>query len=139
MAKGKSRITFLYQPDFISEEQLVQALNRLANEHGRVIKELVYEFVSREKIIEINTNYLQHYYETDIVTFDYSVGSKVSAQIYICTDVVIDNAKDQGVTATEELNRVIFHGLLHVLGYNDHTNEERAEMRSMEDACLRRI
>lgn len=139
MAQGKSRIVFNSKPEIISSAALEKALKAVAADHHMTIKDLVYDFVSREKIREINSRYLGHDYETDIITFDYSSGNRVSAQIYICPEVVADNAVALAQVKIDEFNRVVFHGLLHVLGYDDHTDEDKLEMRRMEEECLKRV
>ena len=71
-----------------------------------------------------------------IITFDYSKGNMLSGEVYICQDVVLDNALHYGVEYIEEIERVIFHGLLHLVGYKDGTIKEKDIMRKMENHCL---
>ena len=139
MDQGNSRIIFNNNPEAISSSVLKLALEEVAKDHNKTIRGLVYDFVSREKIRELNKAYLNHDYETDIITFDYSTGSRISAQIYICPEVVSENASYLGQEQKEEFYRVVFHGLLHVLGYDDQSDTDRLEMRRMEDACLKRV
>ena len=80
--------------------------------------------------------YLGHDYYTDIITFDYSEKPVVSGDLFISIDSVRENAAFYGTSFDEELHRVIVHGLLHLIGYDDHTEADQAEMRSMENKSL---
>ena len=93
-------------------------------------------FCSDDFLLEINQQFLDHDTLTDIVTFDYTEGTILNGEIYISTDRVGDNAKDFNVTFETELLRVIIHGLLHMCGYGDKTEEEKLQMRSKEDEYL---
>ena len=93
-------------------------------------------FVSKEEILRINNQYLQHNYFTDIITFDYSERNLVSGDLFICIDVVKENAKEYSLSLNEELKRVVIHGILHLLGFNDKTEEEKATMRHEENLSL---
>ena len=132
----KSTIDFVNLNLELPLESIKIILIDTAESRGKTIRLLVYEFVSREKIKEINTRFLRHNYETDIITFDYSKGSMLSGEVYICQDVVLNNALHYGVEDIEEIERVIFHGLLHLVGYKDGTIKEKDIMRKMENHCL---
>lgn len=94
-------------------------------------------FCSDEFLLQINREYLQHDYYTDIITFDLSdPGGPVRGEIYISVDRVRENAKDLGTTLRKELLRVIFHGALHLCGYKDKTRQEQARMRDLEEKYL---
>jgi len=80
--------------------------------------------------------FLQHDYFTDIITFDYCEGNKLSGDLFISVDSVRENAAYYGVDFSDELNRVMVHGLLHLIGYDDHTEEEQKTMRQKEDYYL---
>ena len=80
--------------------------------------------------------YLQHDYFTDIITFDYCEGDVLSGDLFISIDSVRENAKTYGTEFEDELNRVIVHGVLHLIGYDDHTAREQKEMRSKENYYL---
>ena len=98
---------------------------------------LTYIFCSDEYLLQINMASLQHDYYTDIITFDLSDSpQQITGEIYISTDRVRDNAATLGVNIKEELHRVIFHGALHLCGYNDKTPKDAKEMRAAEDRCL---
>jgi len=91
---------------------------------------------SDKRLLEVNQKYLNHDFYTDIITFDYSEGSEVSGDLMISYERVKENAAGQKVTVQHELRRVMVHGVLHLLGFKDKTEEDAAEMRSQEDAAL---
>lgn len=111
-------------------------LNEVASDYDRLIGDLVYLFCNDEIILSTNRQFLNHDYYTDIITFDNTIGKKVSADIYISLETVASNAKDLNVNYDDELRRVIVHGLLHLCGIKDKSPEERAEMESAENAAL---
>ena len=90
-------------------------------------------FCSDPYILDINLRYLQHDYFTDIITFDYCEGDTVSGDLFISIDSVRENALFYGASFEDELDRVMVHGVLHLLGYDDHTPEEQAVMRAKEN------
>jgi rRNA maturation RNase YbeY len=91
---------------------------------------------SDDKVYEINSEFLGHDYYTDIITFDYNSGKTVNAEIYISAERVRDNAGKFGVTYDSEMKRVIFHGFLHLCGYDDSTAEQKRKMSEMEEMYL---
>ena len=93
-------------------------------------------FCSDNYILEVNMKYLQHDYFTDIITFDYCEKNILSGDLFISIDSVRENALFYGTEFDDELNRVIVHGLLHLIGYDDHTEEDIATMRSKENYYL---
>ncbi len=93
-------------------------------------------FCSDPYILDINLKYLSHDYFTDIITFDYCEGDKLSGDLFISVDSVKENAEFYGVEFRDELDRVMVHGLLHLIGYDDHSEEDIAMMRSKENYYL---
>ncbi|MBO4566047.1 MAG: rRNA maturation RNase YbeY [Bacteroidales bacterium] len=93
-------------------------------------------FCSDPYILKINLQYLGHDYFTDIITFDYCEGKRISGDLFISVDCVRENAAFYGTDFQEELHRVIVHGVLHLIGYDDHTDEDIATMRSKENYYL---
>ena len=91
---------------------------------------------SDDKVYEINSEFLGHDYYTDIITFDYNSGKTVNAEIYISAERVRENAAKFGVTYDSEMKRVIFHGFLHLCGYDDSTAEQKKKMSEMEEMYL---
>ena len=93
-------------------------------------------FCSDPYLLNINLQYLGHDYYTDIISFDYSEKPVVSGDLFISVDTVRDNASFYGAGFDEELHRVIVHGLLHLIGYDDHTDADIAQMRLKENESL---
>jgi probable rRNA maturation factor len=87
-------------------------------------------------LTEFNQKYLNHNTLTDIITFDYSENGLINGELYISTERVYDNAKIHKTTDTEELLRVMAHGVLHLLGYKDKKAEDKSKMRKMEEYAL---
>ena len=111
-------------------------LNEVASQYNKRIGDLVYCFCSDDEILRTNREFLNHDYYTDIITFDYSIGNKVGADILISLDTVKSNAKLFDVSFQNELMRVIVHGLLHLCGLKDKTPQERELMESAENKAL---
>lgn len=107
-------------------------------EAGKKIR-LSYVFCSDEYLLQINRQFLQHDYYTDIITFPLSdgVSKTVESELYISIDRIADNAKKHKVEFELELFRVIFHGILHLIGYNDKTAKQEKAMRAKEDEWLK--
>ncbi|UWX59897.1 rRNA maturation RNase YbeY [Chryseobacterium oranimense] len=98
--------------------------------------EINYIFCDDEYLLKINQDYLQHDYYTDIITFDYVKGKTISGEIFVSLQRISDNASTLSRDYEEELKRVLAHGILHLAGYKDKTEEEEKEMRRMEDLYL---
>jgi probable rRNA maturation factor len=96
-----------------------------------------YIFCDDEFILEINKQYLNHDYYTDIISFDYSVGKELHGDIFVSVERVQENAEDFNVTFEEELKRVVIHGILHYCGYKDKSKEEELIMRQKEDEKIK--
>lgn len=108
----------------------------VAKTHNRIVGPLTYIFCDDPKIIEINRQFLNHDYFTDIITFDYSRGRMVSGDMFISLDTVLSNSELVGATYERELLRVIIHGVLHLCGINDKGPGEREIMESFENQAL---
>ena len=111
-------------------------LKFVAESEVRSLGDIGIIFCSDNYILDVNMKYLQHDYFTDIITFDYCEGSKLSGDLFISIDSVRDNAAFYGTEFEDQLNRVIVHGILHLIGYDDHSESEQAMMRSKEDYYL---
>ncbi|PKP41582.1 MAG: rRNA maturation RNase YbeY [Bacteroidetes bacterium HGW-Bacteroidetes-10] len=94
---------------------------------------------SDEYLLSVNKQFLKHDYYTDIITFNYCEGDRVSGDLFISVDSVRENAKTYGATFQEELHRVLIHGVLHLLGYDDHTDAEKVIMKERENLSLQRL
>lgn len=112
-------------------------IKAVADREGRRIGDISVVFCSDPYILEVNRQYLGHDYYTDIITFDYCEGNVLSGDLIISIDTVRANAAEYGADSfAEELNRVIIHGVLHLIGYDDHTPEDSQVMRTKENEAL---
>ena len=108
-------------------------LKFVAESETKRLGDIAVIFCSDHYILDVNMKYLQHDYFTDIITFDYCEGNVLSGDLFISIDSVRENAAFYGSEFADELNRVIVHGLLHLIGYDDHTEEDIAVMRQKEN------
>ena len=122
-------------PD-IREAEVSAWVRQVAKSYGKVVGDVNYIFVDDETMLDINRRFIGHDYYTDHIGFDYSQGDALSGDIYISLDTVRSNATLYGVTFDEELRRIIIHGLLHLCGLRDKTDEEQKQMRQAEDKAL---
>lgn len=114
-------------------------LNSISNNEGKEIESLSFLFVDDEEMLKYNKKYLQHESYTDVITFDSSANKKIAGDIIISLERVNDNAKFYQVSYNYELQRVMAHGLLHLLGYNDKNKEEKKIIRKKENYYLDNI
>lgn len=122
--------------DLPAEEKLTAWLLDIVNKEEKTITQLSYIFCSDEYLLEINKTYLNHDYYTDIITFPYKQGHEIESDIFISIDRIRENAIEYDTTFESELLRVIAHGLLHMSGYGDKTEEDQEKMTEMENQCL---
>ncbi len=120
----------------INETEISKWIKAVAAKHNRKVGELSYIFCSDEKILEVNQQYLQHDFYTDIITFDYSEDNKIEGDIYISLDTVKSNSQLFNTEFKNELHRVIIHGVLHLCGIDDLTDEQEKDMRTAEEDAL---
>ena len=111
-------------------------IETVVEQSGRRLGELYYYFCSDEALLDINQRRLGHDFYTDIVTFPMSEETVLSSEFCLSLDRIAENSLNFGRSFESELLRVIIHGVLHLIGYNDQTDEEQAEMRSKEEECL---
>ncbi len=122
-------------PD-ITEAEVSAWVRQVAKSYGKTVGDINYIFVDDETILDINRRFIGHDYYTDHIGFDYSSDGALSGDIYISLDTVRTNAELYGATFDQELRRIIIHGLLHLCGLRDKTDEERARMQQAEDRAL---
>ena len=120
----------------IDQSAVNQWIERVAQRHQRMVGALTYIFCNDEKILEVNRQYLQHDYFTDIITFDYSSRKRISGDMFISLDTIKSNAELFERAYNEELMRVIIHGVLHLCGINDKGPGEREIMEMHENEAL---
>ena len=131
------RFHFLKKISLNQRQKVKTTLVALFKMEGKRLAELQYIFVSDDRLLEINRQFLQHDDYTDIITFPLSTQAQpVSDEIYISVDRVRENAREFGCTIQKELLRVIFHGALHLCGHGDKSAPQKRKMRQLEDKCL---
>lgn len=132
-------IQFFYEnlPESVSTDYK-QWLEDIILSEGKKQGEINYIFCDDEYLLKINQDYLQHDYYTDIITFDYVKGKTISGEIFVSLQRISDNSSTLSRDYEEEVRRVLAHGILHLSGYKDKTEEEEKEMRRMEDLYLSR-
>jgi rRNA maturation RNase YbeY len=114
-------------------------IKAVAATYGKRIGEVAYIFCDDAKILEVNRQYLQHDYYTDIITFDYTEGDLLGGDLFISLDTVRTNAAQYGKPYDEELHRVIIHGILHLCGIDDKAEGARAVMEAAENRALKSL
>ena len=137
-----SSIEFYFEdvnPVSIHKKLLVLQLNSLIKNELKKTGELSVIFCSDEYLLQMNKEYLDHDYYTDIITFDYVEKEVISGDLFISLDRIRENAKNFKTSLLKELYRVVFHGVLHLVGYNDKTEEEQREMREKENYYLSEV
>ena len=136
-SKGVVRFHILEPFSFNEKKKLKTAIANLMDEEGKVFDSLDYIFCNDEYLLEINQAYLKHDDLTDIITFDLSEQPEiVKGEIYISVERVLDNSLIFGTSFRDELARVVFHGALHLCGYNDKKKKDQAEIREKENYYL---
>lgn len=118
------------------DENYAKWIRRVVEGCGKSVGRINYLFCDDDYVLEANVRFLNHDTYTDIITFDYVVGDTISGDIMISVDRVGENAIKFGVPMEVELRRVIIHGVLHLLGQGDKSEEEAAEMRRQEEEAL---
>ncbi|MDP5082346.1 MAG: rRNA maturation RNase YbeY [Winogradskyella sp.] len=131
-------ISFNYETEFKLESTVKYSswISKAILEENCKEGEINYIFCSDDYLLQINKDYLKHDTLTDIISFDYSIGKELHGDIYISIDRVKENAADFNVVFSEELARVMIHGILHYCGYKDKSDEDSREMRAKEDFYL---
>ena len=120
-----------------AQPQRIKAWIRKIISHAqKEVGELNIIFTSNSFLLKMNQQYLKHNYFTDVITFNYNRGEVVSGDIFISIDQVKVNSKEISVNFADELYRVIIHGVLHLLGYDDKDKAQQMEMREKEDEML---
>lgn len=122
----------------MNREVLKKWINGFVGSYGKVVGELYYLFCSDEYLYKMNVEVLRHDFYTDVITFQFNDNDTVlSGEIYISIDRVKENALALGLRYEDELNRVMTHGVLHLMGFKDKTDEDAIMMRQQEDFCLK--
>lgn len=127
-------IQFFYEniPQSVTSDY-IKWLEEIILSEAKKIGDINYVFCDDDYLLKINQDYLQHDYYTDIITFDSVKGKTISGEIFVSLQRISDNASTLSKNYEEELRRVLAHGILHLCGYKDKSDEEEQEMRSKED------
>lgn len=120
----------------IKRRDITAWIKKVAANHGRKVGDVAYIFCSDDKILEVNRDYLQHDYYTDIITLDYCEDDVISGDIFISLDTVRSNSEQLALPYEQELHRVIIHGILHLCGIDDKGEGEREVMEAEENTAL---
>lgn len=135
-----SNIEFFYEDvedGNLTDDYLIGKMNSLIENEKKVMGDISVIFCSDAYLLKINEEYLNHNYYTDIITFDYCENSLISGDLFISLERIADNAEKFNTSFRKELYRVIFHGLLHLVGYKDKTSDEKTEMTAKENFYLK--
>ena len=132
-------IDFVYNTDFrlSNKEVFSRWLISVAKVEGYLIDTLVFLFVDDKEILEMNKKFLKHDYYTDVITFGDLEDKKISGDIAISIERVLDNSITYGVEFEDELKRVMVHGLLHIMGYNDKASNDKSVMSQKEKKAIK--
>lgn len=132
-------IEFHYNTDFSleNEQKFVDWLSTVIDSEGGTLSQIDYVFCSDEEVLEMNKKYLNHDTYTDILTFDYTEGKLIAGDIFISVDRVKDNAHEFNISFEEEILRVMAHGVLHLFGFKDKSEDEVTLMRSKENEKIK--
>ncbi len=123
--------------DLRDTDGYIDWIRKSAEKEGKQLGDISYVFCSDDYLLDINQRFLEHDYYTDIITFDYSEGNIISGDLMISIDRVKDNASQLELPFEDELRRVMIHGILHLCGYKDKTEEEEKLMREKENFYLK--
>lgn len=131
-------IEFFSENDFqlSNAEKISSWISSVIASEGFVPGEISFIFCSDPYLHKLNKQFLNHDTFTDIITFDNSMDKELHGEIYISTDRVKENSLEWKESFENEMNRVLIHGILHLMGYKDSTSDEKQKMRQKEDACL---
>ncbi len=132
-------INFYYEKvsEYQIDEDIVKSwISKVITSYNSFLGSLTYIFCDDDYILDINRQYLNHNYYTDIITFDYCENNTIAGDLFISIDTVLSNSQKFNTPFKEELYRVIIHGILHLLGFKDKTEEEALTMRDKENLAL---
>jgi rRNA maturation RNase YbeY len=132
-------ISYNYECDFkiSNEDAYSHWIASVLKSEGKEEGEISYIFCDDEYLLNVNKQYLEHDYYTDVISFDYTIGNEISGDIFISIERVLDNAKTYNVSFENELQRVIIHGVLHFCGYKDKTETDETLMRNKEEEKIK--
>lgn len=127
------------QPLKLQKSDIQKYVKVLINKEIKIFGDITIIFCSDKYLLDINIEYLNHNYFTDIITFNYVEGNTISGDLFISIERIKENAVEFNTPWIKELYRVVFHGVLHLVGYNDKTTAEKSVMRKKEDIYLSEV
>jgi len=132
-------VKFFYHTNFVlsNEKKVADWLLSVLRCEGAEVQSVDYSFVDKKQMIKINKKHLNHNYLTDVLAFNYSEGSKIQGDVFVSEEMVRANAQEYAQSFSDELMRVMLHGLLHLCGHNDKTPEQQNRIRALEDKYLK--
>ena len=132
-------IEYVYNTSFSldNESKVSKWLNKAVESEGFSVGEIVFAFFNDKDLKSLNIKYLDHDYYTDVISFNDSKGTVLNGNIAVSVERVLENSKKFKTSFEDELLRVMVHGLLHFMGYNDSTDLEMKQMRDKEDNNLK--
>lgn len=126
-----------YKEFDLEKDKISSWIERVVGQEDWILGELSFIFCSDNYLLNMNREHLNHNYYTDVITFDYTKGNVIAGDVFISIDRVIDNAKQFNQSFDKELLRIIIHGVLHLLGFKDKSEDEKLIMTSKEDESLK--
>ena len=131
-------VEFVYNTDFKikNETKIISWISSFCKKEGFIIDSLVFAFFNDDDLKDLNIRFLNHDFYTDVISFDESNNSFIKGNIAISVDRVKDNASTFSSLFDDELKRVIIHGVLHLMGFKDKTDEEKSLIREKEDSAI---
>jgi probable rRNA maturation factor len=117
-------------------KKVVKLINEVITKEHKISGDLNFIITNDNNLRTINVQFLEHDYNTDVITFNYNSGNVVNGEVYVSIETVKENAMNYNVSLDNELLRVVIHGVLHLVGYEDKKKEEKVEIRRMEDLWL---
>lgn len=126
-------------PPIVVDDQISVWLENIILEEGKKLGKIQYIFCDDEYLLQVNKEHLQHDYYTDVITFDYVKGKKISGDIFVSLQRIEDNAASLSTNKDEELRRILAHGVLHLCGYKDKSDSEQLLMTEKENFYLSKI
>ena len=129
-------IKFINTPIHLDQSKATKMLYTAESFYGVTIHKLVYSFISKDQMFKLNTKYLNHNTDTDIISFCYGVGKVINSEVYLSISQIIQNAKENSQTIENEIVRVLSHGFLHSVGFNDKSDQEKKVMIKEENKMI---